>query len=107
MRWARLARVTLSIDDEIAAQLDAFAEENSLNRSQAAEQILRKFFLAAEQQTEGQDAQVALEEIRSYVSLLHSALVVAQMDVPDPPWKVPPAPSFLGRGRTLRSSASS
>jgi hypothetical protein len=51
--WTLLARVTLSIDDEVAAQLDAFAEENSFNRSQAAEHILRKFFFAAEQQTEG------------------------------------------------------
>jgi predicted transcriptional regulator len=101
--WTPLARVTLSIDDEVAAQLDAFAEENSFNRSQAAEHILRKFFLA-EQQTEDRDDQAALEEVRNYVSLLHSALVVAQMDVPEPPWAPPPAPSFLGRGRTLRSS---
>lgn len=36
-----MARFTLSIADDVAAQLDAYAAANNLNRSQAAEQIFR------------------------------------------------------------------
>ena len=41
-----MARFTLSIADDIAAQLDAYAAENNLNRSQAAEQIFRSAFVS-------------------------------------------------------------
>lgn len=43
-----MARFTLSIADDVAAQLDAYAAENNLNRSQAAEQIFRQAFAPAE-----------------------------------------------------------
>lgn len=36
-----MARFTLSIADEVGAQLDAYAAENNLNRSQAAEQLFK------------------------------------------------------------------
>ena len=39
-----MARFTLSIADDIATQLDAWAAENNLNRSQAAEHIFRSAF---------------------------------------------------------------
>ena len=42
-----MARFTLSIADDIAAQLDAYAAENNLNRSQAAEHIFRSTFQTA------------------------------------------------------------
>ena len=41
-----MARFTLSIADDVAAQLDAYAAENNLNRSQAAESIFRQAFQA-------------------------------------------------------------
>lgn len=41
-----MARFTLSIADDVAAQLDAYAAANNLNRSQAAEHIFRKAFQA-------------------------------------------------------------
>lgn len=34
-----MARFTLSVADDVAAQLDAYAAANNLNRSQAAEHI--------------------------------------------------------------------
>ncbi len=39
-----MARFTLSIADDVAAQLDAYAAANNLNRSQAAESIFRQAF---------------------------------------------------------------
>lgn len=39
-----MARFTLSIADDVAAQLDAYASENNLNRSEAAEHIFRNAF---------------------------------------------------------------
>ena len=39
-----MARFTLSIADDVAAKLDAYAAENNLNRSQAAEHIFRSAF---------------------------------------------------------------
>jgi hypothetical protein len=39
-----MARFTLSIADDVATQLDAYAAKNNLNRSQAAEQIFRSAF---------------------------------------------------------------
>ena len=41
-----MARFTLSIADDVAAQLDAYAAENNLNRSQAAENLFRRAFQA-------------------------------------------------------------
>ena len=41
-----MARFTLSIADDVAAQLDAYAAESNLNRSQAAEQLFRQAFQA-------------------------------------------------------------
>ncbi len=43
-----MARFTLSIADDVAAQLDAYAAENNLNRSQAAEHLFRQAFAPAE-----------------------------------------------------------
>lgn len=45
-----MARFTLSIADDVAAQLDAYAAENNLNRSQAAEHIFRNAFQAPSDQ---------------------------------------------------------
>ncbi len=39
-----MARFTASIDDQLKAQLDTFAEENGYNRSQALELMIRTFF---------------------------------------------------------------
>ncbi len=39
-----MARFTLSIADDVAAQLDAYAAANNLNRSQAAENLFRNAF---------------------------------------------------------------
>jgi len=49
-----MARFTLSIADDVAAQLDAYAAENNLNRSQAAEHLFRQAFAQVEpsEQTE-------------------------------------------------------
>ena len=38
-----MARFTLSVSDDVAAALDAYAAGNELNRSQAAEKIFRSF----------------------------------------------------------------
>jgi hypothetical protein len=38
-----MARFTLSVSDNVAAALDAYAAGNELNRSQAAEKIFRSF----------------------------------------------------------------
>lgn len=43
-----MARFTLSIADDVAAQLDAYAAANNLNRSQAAEHLFRQAFAPAE-----------------------------------------------------------
>lgn len=45
-----MARFTLSIADDVAAQLDAYAAEKNLNRSQAAEHIFRNAFQAPNDQ---------------------------------------------------------
>ena len=39
-----MARFTASINDELKAQLDDYAEENGFNRSQALELMIRTFF---------------------------------------------------------------
>lgn len=39
-----MARFTASISDEVKERLDAFAEENGYNRSEALEMVLRSFF---------------------------------------------------------------
>ena len=47
-----MARFTLSIADDVAAQLDTYAAENNLNRSQAAEHIFRNTFQAQSDQND-------------------------------------------------------
>ena len=111
-----MARFTLSIADDIATQLDAYAAENNLNRSQAAEQIFRSAFVSGSEgnsdseeveKTEpaGDLAYLAdqLLELQDYLTLLvsnHQALrnlVVTTTDVdvtdahyprmlPEAPW---------------------
>lgn len=106
-----MARITLSIADEVAAQLDAYAEENNLNRSQAAELILRKFFAgeATERAPVGDDLAQQLAEVKDYLTLFHDAMSGFTDQLPKPPWASAPAPptSYIGRslrrGRTKKS----
>ena len=56
-----MARFTLSIADDVAAQLDAYAAENNLNRSQAAEHLFRYIFQPANAETDDASSE-ALEE---------------------------------------------
>ncbi len=75
-----MARFTLSIADDIAAQLDAYAAENNLNRSQAAEHIFRSAFNSgSEGKSEKEEAEPAgdlayladqLLELQDYMTLL-------------------------------------
>jgi len=58
-----MARFTLSIADDIAAQLDAYAAENNLNRSQAAEHIFRSTFQTAPSEEGGSVEQSESEEV--------------------------------------------
>lgn len=110
-----MARITLSISDDIAAKLDALAAENNINRSEAAEHIFRTAFEADTQQAEDEEATepVAdsdylldqLLELRDYMTLLYSrhdslrSYVLATLDyeeapagtylpktLPEPPW---------------------
>ena len=109
-----MARFTLSIADEVAAQLDAYAAENNLNRSQAAEHIFRSAFHSGsegdseeveETEPAGDLAYLAdqLLELQDYLTLLVSNhqvlrnLVVTTTDVdvtdahyprmlPEAPW---------------------
>ena len=90
-----MARFTLSIADDVAAQLDAYAAENNLNRSQAAENIFRNAFRARSDQVattaggedESEDKSVApqlvyvgasgelveqFQEMRDYLTVLYS-----------------------------------
>lgn len=84
-----MARITLSIADDIASQLDALAAGSNLNRSQTAEHIFREFFRRAEEgesseRPAAKDHQVSsdtnageltkqLQEIKDYLTLFHSA----------------------------------
>jgi metal-responsive CopG/Arc/MetJ family transcriptional regulator len=75
-----MARFTLSIADDIAAQLDAYAAENNLNRSQAAEHIFRSAFdPGSEGKSEEEEVEPAgdlayladqLLELQDYMTLL-------------------------------------
>ncbi len=87
-----MARFTLSIADDVAAQLDAWAAENNLNRSQAAEHIFRSAFQAPSDQvateaSERKDEPAAapqllyvggghlaeqIGELRDYLTILYS-----------------------------------
>jgi hypothetical protein len=89
-----MARFTLSIADDVAAQLDAYAAEKNLNRSQAAEHIFRNAFQPPDGQVatttgddgEGEGESVApqlvyvggghlaeqLLELRDYLTVLYS-----------------------------------
>lgn len=79
-----MARFTLSIADDVAAQLDAWAAENNLNRSQAAEHIFRNAFQAPSDQVatgseEGEDEPSTsgdladqVGELRDYLTVLYS-----------------------------------
>ena len=58
-----MARFTLSIADEVAVQLDAYAAENNLNRSQAAEHIFRSTFQTAPSEEGGSVEQSESEEV--------------------------------------------
>ena len=107
-----MARITLSIADDAAAQLDAYAEESNLNRSQAAEFILRKFFAgeATERAPVGDDLAQQLVEVKDYLTVFHDALSGFTDQLPKPPWASPPAPattSYIGRslrrGRAKKS----
>ena len=62
-----MARFTLSIADDVAAQLDAWAAENNLNRSQAAEHIFRSAFQTPTPQTDEGSSEEPLEECSSEV----------------------------------------
>ena len=85
-----MARITLSIADDIAAQLDTLAAESNLNRSQTAEYIFREFFRRAEEgessseRPAAKDDQVSsngdagelakqLQEVKDYLALFHAA----------------------------------
>ena len=83
-----MARFTLSIADDVAAQLDAYAAENNLNRSQAAEHIFRSVFQPATDQADdassealeespamldyGASLEDQLLEMRDYLTILYS-----------------------------------
>lgn len=85
-----MARFTLSIADDVAAQLDAYAAANNLNRSQAAEHIFRKAFQApgnpVEKSSEededapgtpqlvyvGGNLAQQLSDVRDYLTILYS-----------------------------------
>ena len=96
-----MARITLSIADDVAAQLDAYAEESNLNRSQAAELILRKFFAGGEASSADDLAQ-QLAEVKDYLTLFHDAMSGFTDQLPKPPWSLPPAPPTSYIGRSLR-----
>ena len=117
-----MARFTLSIADDVAAQLDAYAAENNLNRSEAAEHLFRSAFQPqAIEESEGTDqvenadasgdlAYVAdqLLEIQDYFTLVHANyqlmrnLVVSTADIapgdPDYP-RMLPEPPWVRRAR--------
>ena len=101
-----MARITLSIADDVAAQLDAHAEESNLNRSQAAELIFRKFFAGevASAMATGKEDNLGqqLAEVKDYLLLFHDALSGFTDQLPKPPWSSPPAPPTSYIGRSLR-----
>ena len=89
-----MARITLSIDDAVAASLDAYAKAHNLNRSQAAEDIFQGFFAANGEQVGPMDADTrAIAEIREYLVVFHSALAGFTDELPVPPWSTTPATS--------------
>ena len=83
-----MARFTLSIADDVAAQLDAYAAANNLNRSQAAEHIFRSAFQPPSDQATGPeegeepstsqlvhasgDLAEQIGELRDYLTILYS-----------------------------------
>ncbi len=97
-----MARITLSIADDVAAQLDAYAAESHLNRSQAAELVFRKFFAGDEASPSGTgDDALALAqqlaEIKDFLTLFHGALVGFTDQLPELPWAENQVVSFIGR----------
>jgi hypothetical protein len=117
-----MARFTLSIADDVAAQLDAWAAENNLNRSQAAEHIFRNAFQAPSNQfddgqaEDGNDELVSVGgelsdqvgELRDYLTILYSRheslrdYVLATVDHTEAPFgtnypRALPKPGWLER----------
>jgi metal-responsive CopG/Arc/MetJ family transcriptional regulator len=112
-----MARFTLSIADDVAAQLDALAAEHNLNRSQTAEQIFRSYFQnltdpgSEDEENGAGDAAASDEqtvEMRDYLTLLYTrhealrAYVMMTTDYTESAFAVPfppslPAPPWVQR----------
>ncbi len=121
-----MARFTLSIADDVAAQLDAWAAENNLNRSQAAEHIFRSVFQGSSQADDtpsedleessimldgGASVEDQLMEMRDYLTILYSrqeslrSYVLATTDYGEAPFgmtlpRTLPTPPWIQRAQS-------
>jgi len=119
-----MARFTLSIADDIATQLDAWAAENNLNRSQAAEHIFRSAFQGSVDDNSsesleecspelghGGSVEEQLLEMRDYLTILYSrqeslrSYVLATTDYDEAPHgmtlpRTLPAPPWVHRAQS-------
>lgn len=98
-----MAKISVSIPDELKEQLDTYSEQTGLKRSKALAYILESFF--ADYSTRPTSLNAAkldeidedLDEVQAYLSRLHA---LDPEYYPQPPWVEKPkrrARSFLSR----------
>lgn len=82
-----VARITLSINDDVAAHLDTYAKAHGLNRSQAAEDIFQSFFATNGKLVGPVDANtVAIAQIQEYLIHFYEVLEDHSDQLTAPPW---------------------